>query len=91
VIFHLKRTWKKSNGQVVNLYDETKMGRKTSEYREDSEYWRSILKRQPKKAWFVTGYPKENKPHLEAEITEIVYHEYIGYIEIRFRNAREVS
>jgi len=50
------------------------------------------------KAWFVEGYPKNNLPRLEAEITGLVYHpEKKGFpahtqqIEIKFTNVKEVT
>jgi len=46
VIFHLKRLWQ-VDGRTVDLYKEIKDGRKTSEWRDASEYWCRILTGEP--------------------------------------------
>ena len=88
VIFHLKRLWEYPDGRVVDLYEEIKSGRKTSEYRDLTDYWTDrlykvtkdknnpdtdILKPKVKRAWFVFGYPKGNLPRLEADIKNIMF------------------
>jgi len=42
VIFNLKRFWQFKD-EIVNLYEETKAGKKTSEWRIASKYWYSRL------------------------------------------------
>jgi hypothetical protein len=121
VIFNLKRFWE-IDGKTVNLYEEIKAGRKTSEWRECSYFWdvrlltdffkvteyiRGRIPFPPKdttidltkflkkhKAWFVEGYPKNNSPRLEADITKLRYWWYTGdnspQFEIQFNNIKEV-
>ena len=44
------------------------------------------------KAWFVIGYPKDNLPRLEADITGLIYHPELksSQLEIKFANVREI-
>jgi hypothetical protein len=102
ILFHLKRFWK---GQVgswyikdLDLYEEIRAGRKTSEWRDNTPYWRrrlisSLLKRpvDGTRAWFVVGYPKGNLPHLEATITEVLDDEDSEQLEIRLKDVVEVK
>ena len=55
IIFHLMRLWEiksettwKIEGKIVDLYEEIKSGRKTSEWRGASEYWARILTGEPR-------------------------------------------
>jgi len=91
VFLHLKRFWTYPNGETVDLYEEIKSGRKTSEWREPTNYWitRLLLEPQPKHACFVVGYPKNNLPRLEADISLIFYHVFDNQIEIQFENVKE--
>jgi len=47
VLFHLKRFWEGQVGSVyikdLDLYEEIKAGRKTSEWRDNTEYWKKRL------------------------------------------------
>lgn len=108
LLFHLKRFWE---GQVgswyikdLDLYEEIKAGRKTSEWRDNTPYWRkrlisSLLTKNPAmdrrfgvvRAWFVCGYPKGNLPRLEATITEVLDVEDSEQLEVKFKNVVEVS
>jgi len=97
VTFHLKRFWEYPDGRTVDLYEEIKAGRKTSEFRDWTDYWVDrlyrrtrdknnpyipILRPKVKRAWFVVGYPKGNLPRLEADIKNIVVHsDENGYAE----------
>ena len=75
----------------VRLYDLIRDGTKTSDWREDTEFWRKrLLDKQPKTAWFMEGYPKNNVPRLEADIIEAIIHRDLCLIEIKFYNVREV-
>jgi len=103
-------------GFMVNLYEEIKARRKTSEWRNATDYWISMLFRKPwhiqdimyseaikglnkpcdltnelklRKASLVIGYPKENKPHLEADITQTLYHPSSKQFEIQVTNVVE--
>ena len=82
------------DGEVFNLWDDIIKGVKKCEYREANEYW---LKRLPigsvenLRAWFMVGYPKNNLPRIEADITEIIHHKYIGIIEIKFQNILKIE
>ena len=42
LIFHLKRFWE-VDGKTVDLYQEIKAGRKTSEWRDMTDYWSKRL------------------------------------------------
>ena len=98
IIFHLKRLWKE-NGETVDLWNQILTGKKTSEWRDDTPYWRSRLLNPdgtPKVyvAWFVVGYPKNNKPRIEAPITNITVYpkEYQNpRIQIQFAMSTEVK
>jgi hypothetical protein len=92
VIFRLRKYWQ-HNGEYTNVYKEIKEGRKTSEWREDTEFWRSRLLNHvpPKQAWFTIGYPKNNSPRLEADILKVIVHENLKMIEIRIGNVEEKS
>lgn len=77
---------------MVDLYEEIKAGRKTSEWRDHKVYWDNILIKKPSKAWFVVGYPKNNLlPRLEADIVKIILHEDSHQFEIQFTNVKEVT
>jgi len=92
ILFHLKRFW-----EGRDLYEEIRTGRKTSEFREDTPYWRKRLidfilklpKNEMIRAWFVCGYPKGNLPRLEATITEILDIEDSKQLEIKFKDVQE--
>jgi hypothetical protein len=96
---------------MLDLYAEIKAGRKTSEWRDFSDYWCRILTGMPKerlestvalvgdnltellkvkKAWFVVGYPKNNLPRLEADITDLLLSRDSDQFEIRIANVTEV-
>lgn len=48
VIFNLKRFWTYPNGKTVELYEEIKSGRKTSEWRDFIPFWvKRLLKQDP--------------------------------------------
>ena len=100
ILFHLMRFWEGQVGSTyiknLDLYEEIKAGRKTSEYRDNVLYWRkrliSSLLKKPKedtRAWFVCGYPRGNLPRLEATITEVVDDE--EQLEIKFKDVEEVT
>jgi len=95
VIFNLARFWprKAPRNQQVELYEEIKSGRKTSEWRDNTEHWRKRLLKHPapSRAWFVVGFPKNSLPRLEADIVDIVVHEESGQIEVKFENVEEVK
>ena len=76
-----------------NLYKEIISGEKKDEWRNNKEYWRKRLlgDKAPTKAWFVIGYPKDSLPRLEADITDIIIHEEIGQIQVKFTNVVEVK
>lgn len=44
-----------------------------------------------KTAWFTVGYPKNNLPRLEAEITKLILHFETDQFEIQFQNVKEVK
>lgn len=108
VVFNLKRTWV-IDGKTVDLYEEIKSGRKTSEWRDATEFWFNRLCMRGKsheykigevdltdslkvyKAWFVIGYPKNNLPRLEADITYLIYHVPNGQLEIQFTHVKEIK
>ena len=87
----------------LDLYEEIKAGRKTSEYRDDTEFWRrrliSFILEKPRegiidevvRAWFVCGYPKGNVPRLEATITEVLDAEDSEQLEVKFKDVVEVT
>lgn len=86
VIFRLKRRgygWD-------DIYEAIKIGEKTSEWRDASDHWKKQLTPTPKHAWFTVGYPKNNLPRLEADITEIVYHSDTNQYEIKVVNVTEI-
>ena len=109
ILFHLKRFWEGQVGSAyiknLDLYEEIRAGRKTSEFRDDTDYWRKRLGiwwQQQKgdvieigarvigeRAWFVCGYPKGNLPRLEATITEIIHLTDTGQFEIKFKDVQE--
>jgi len=107
VIFRLKRFWTYPDGRTVDLYEEIKAGRKTSEFRDCTDYWTDRLYKKkmideimhltPKvdKAWFVVGFPKGSLPRLEADITNILTkidnEGFAEQIEIKFTNIKEVT
>lgn len=107
VIFRLKRYWTYPDGKIVDLYNEIKEGRKTSEFRDCTEYWTDRLYKTktindldhltPKvdRAWFIVGYPKGNLPRLEADITNVLTHiddeGFAEQYEIQFTNVKEVT
>jgi hypothetical protein len=81
VIFHLKRVW---DGH--DLWKEILLGEKTSEWRNASPFWVKYFNRhQPRRAWFVVGYPKGNMPRIEADIVEIGRPNREQF-EIKFKN-----
>jgi len=86
VVFRLKRVW-----EGRDLWAEILRGRKTVEYRNNTDYWRSRLLegKSPRIAWFTVGYPKNNVPRLEAVITEI--HIKLDLIHTHFRDVVLIS
>lgn len=116
VIFHLARfaplTPIRPYPHCVKiLYEEIRLGNKTSEWRELGKrgYWLRrlcmkglsinlnatekldlTLQLKVRKAWFVQGYPKNNLPRIEADITGLVYHPETLQLEIQFKVVREV-
>lgn len=106
VIFRLMRWWPPDEPREVqvDLYEEIKAGRKTSEFRDATEYWtRTLFKKSengvlyaPKvdRAWFIVGFPKGNVPRLEADVIRIDVHcdDYGAgeQYEIKFENVVEV-
>ena len=107
IIFNLKRLWTYPDGRTVDLYEEIKSGRKISEWRDYKPYWEDRLfkrkmidgmehfRQKVNKAWFVVGFPKNNLPRLEADITNILIHVddegFAEQIEIKFTNVKEVT
>lgn len=96
ILFHLKRFWKgnadKEYDGTVDLYEEIRTGRKTSEFREDTEFWEErLLNAAGKRAWFVVGYPKGNLPRLEANITEVTLNLGAEQFEIKFKDVMEAT
>lgn len=48
----------------------------------------------PKIAWFVVGYPKNNSPRLETDITKVLYWPHkdrMSQLEIQFNNVKEIK
>jgi hypothetical protein len=90
---------------MVDLYEEIKAGRKTSEFRDATRHWFKRLcvphwigteQHQDHtkflkvhRAWFVVGYPKKNLPRLEADITGLFLDAM--QLEIKFTNVTEIS
>ena len=87
-----------------DLYKDIREGRKKSEWRDDTEYWRKrlivpFLTKSPAidnrfggvRAWFVCGYPKGNLPRLEATIWKVVDDWVSGQIEVKFKDVVEVK
>ena len=108
ILFHLKRFWAGIIGsnyiEDLDIYEEIKAGRKTSEWRDNTPYWRRrlisfLLIKKPAmdyrfgivRVWFVCGYPKDNLPRLEATITEVLDVEDSDQLEVRFRDVVEVN
>ena len=107
VIFRLKRLWTYPDGTTRDLYKEILEGRKTSEFRDVKPYWTDRLYKKrttidtdyltPKvdRAWFVVGFPKNNLPRLEADITNILTQMdddgFAEQYEIQFTNVKEVT
>lgn len=107
IIFRLKRLWTMPDGTTVDLYREILEGRKTSEFRDCTEYWEDRLYKKkmidetlhltPKvdRAWFVVGFPKGNLPRIEADITDIIILKdddgFAEQYEIQFTNVKEVT
>lgn len=97
VLFRLKRFWEGQIGSVyikdLDLYEEIKAGRKTSEWRDVTDRWRKILrsKPRPERAWFVCGYPKGNVPRLEADIRGIILHLESEQYEVLIANVEEIK
>lgn len=94
ILFHLKRFWEGQVGSTyiksLDLYEEIRTSRKTSEFRDDTPYWRKrLIDAIGKRAWFVCGYPKGNLPRLEATITEVVRLYDTGQLEIKFKDIQE--
>ena len=92
IIFHLKRFWPIGN-TTVDLYEKIKAGKKTTEWRDNTEYWRNRLgidgnRPRPAKAWFVVGYPRDMLPRLEADIIGV--HIDDDQIGILFNNVKEI-
>lgn len=56
-----------------------------------SDYWARRLIQRPRRAWFTVGYPKNNLPRLEADITAIVPHKDSQQYEIQIENVIEVT
>lgn len=46
---------------------------------------------RPTRAWFVVGYPKDNLPRQEADITRIFRRPVTNKIEVHFENVVEVT
>jgi len=97
VVFHLKRFWEGRAGSAyikgLDLYEEIKQGRKTSEWRNTTDYWLNRLffkKPPPRRAWFVVGYPRGNLPRLEADIIGILLHVGEDQIEVKIANVEEI-
>jgi len=106
VLFNLAQWWPPGapRKDQVELYEEIKAGRKTSEFRDPTDHWLSrlytkedkdgVIKPKVDRAWFVVGFPKGSVPRLEADITNIILHaDEMGYayqIEIQFENVVEV-
>jgi hypothetical protein len=103
VIFHLKRFW-----EGRDLWEEIVKGKKTSEWRDSTEFWHRRLcisgRSHPysfdryqdftdvlkvHKAWFVVGYPKNNLPRLEADITRLIYHPMTSQYQVCITNVKE--
>jgi len=84
VVFHIEKVY----------YDLIKEGFKTSEYREFTTFWAMRILNPPrKKAWFISGYPKNNIPRLEADIIGLYTHPGYGQgqIEIKIANVKETT
>jgi hypothetical protein len=90
VVFRLKRHWL-IDGKTINIYEEIKAGRKTSQWRDASDYWlKRLVPPTPRKAWFTVGYPLNNLPRLEADIIKVIYHANTEQLEIKIGNVKEV-
>jgi hypothetical protein len=86
VVFHLKRFWNHRD-----LWLDIIRGDKTSEWRDASPFWIKYFKNHnPRKAWFVVGYPKGNLPRLEADIISVTRPNRLQF-EIKFENVRQVN
>ena len=108
IIFRLKRFWEGEVGgkpiKNLDLWEEIKQGRKTSEWRDITEYWTRRLYTQPLnftigytrvkrtfgRVWFTCGYPKHNLPRLEADYVNTIPHLDTRQYEIVFANVTEV-
>ena len=92
VLFRLERR-RKVSGETFDPYEEIKEGTITSEWRDATPYWKRRLtvdgKLKVNRAWFTVGYPKNNLPRLEADITKLVY-SLDGKFEIQISNVVEV-
>lgn len=83
----------------VDLWEEIKSGRKTSEWRDASDYWlKRLFSGRPLKqggrqlrVWIVCGYPKANIPRLEATVTDIILWFDSEQIETNFKDVEEVT
>jgi len=91
VFFHLSRRLR-ILGKDFDPYESIRCGRKTVEYRSNSRFWRlHLIQAKPTKAWFVVGYPKDNLPRLEADITRIVRRHSTNQIEVHFEHVVEIT
>lgn len=48
------------------------------------------LRGKMRRAWFIVGFPKDNLPRLEADITAVLYHPRTNQFEIKFKNVVEI-
>lgn len=91
VIFHLSKIYRGRN-----LYNEFINGIKTSEFKDNNNYWIKRLIDNanhdiPIRAWLLFGFPKDNIPRLEADIIDIIQYKKDYQIEVKLKNIIEIT
>jgi len=91
--------WRNASRYWFNLLiDYNKMSKSGMIYNPDFNNWDTKLRSinltkylKVNRAWFTVGFPKNNLPRLEADITGLVYHPSTAQLEIQFTNVIEIS
>lgn len=73
VVFNLKTFWE-IDGKTVNLYDEIKAGRKTSEWRDATHHWFTLLTKDLDNHKIIAMFPPnhEIKEDCPVDLTEFL-------------------
>jgi hypothetical protein len=70
IIFNLKTLWD-VDGKIVNLYDEIKAGRKTSEWRDAKHYWFIRLLKHMSNVDIISIFPPQEEVPDEGIVIDI--------------------